>query len=112
MTLRMQTLNTERLPKYQPGIIRWMDRDELKQRIHFLLDNLTNEDAKLARLQTLWTTLNWICARTGYDQPEDCADLQAAYEHATTQLTPTLYKKQSRSVMLTDECVQVLEGCR
>ena len=67
MTLRVHTLNTERLLKLHPGIIRWKDGDNPKQRIHLLLDNLTREDAKLARLQTLWTTLNWICTRAGYD---------------------------------------------
>ena len=63
---RMHTLNTEKLLKLSPDIIRWKEGDHPNQRIHNLLDNLTKEDTKLARLQALWTTLNWVCIRSGY----------------------------------------------
>lgn len=45
----------------------------------------------------------------GNDKPAGRADLQSAYEHATTRVAFNLYKEPKKSKMPTDEVIKALE---
>ena len=79
-------------------------RETPKENVHELLDHMIASQVTPSRLQTAWSTLNWVCKRMGHSP-----DLKAAYAKAGTQLVKKLYKEPHRATMPTDGVVTALE---
>ena len=108
-TIRGHTQTLEKTTKQHPDLLRWNTPGYGNRVIHDLLDTCNTNKFTKSKLTRTWDATNWICRRMGYSAPGEEDDLQAAFQHTTTELGTPLYKEPQRAHMPPNEVVRALE---
>ena len=108
-TLRGYTNTLEQALKDNPDLLRWNAPDKGNATIHKFLDMCQPAKMKPSKLTKIWSALNWICRKMGYDAPGDQEDLHNSYLQTTTTLDTPLYREPQRAHMPPQKVVCALE---